>query len=149
MTTDQATLTERRIKLRDQLLRTGPEHMNMAAWFKQDDFEVSLDNACIIDIEACGTTGCLAGHGAIIMAEQGVMVPCFGQDKIIDYFGLTNWAFYRESWQSVAVGDFNMAAEYDRIAAADGRDGRFTATRQAREWETLISYLDVLIKGET
>jgi hypothetical protein len=133
-------LQHRRLQLRDQLLVTGPEHCDMDHWFDDNRAEpgaYSLTDAASFDIEACGTTACLAGHGALIMVREGVNIwddETGGINQVADHYGLNSSAFWFSLWPDINVGDFNLGDEYRRTGS---------------EWEALIGYLDVLIKGES
>lgn len=143
MTTDM-TLTERRIKLRDQVLMKGPEHFDMDDWFIESDGEegadcMTLNMAGDIDIESCGTTACLAGHGALVMNEQKQHIEC--ADDVAWYFGLDSSAFYVCSWSSIQVGDWNMYDAY----VHNKEDNEYLRA----QWITVIEYLDQLIKQDS
>jgi len=138
-------ITERRLALRDQLLTTGPEHCDMGTWFHiesnpRDGF--ALCDAPAIDIDACGTTACLAGHAALLLDRVGVHV-C-GEADIARWFGLEHDAFYRPKWYAVYVDDdSNDTLQNVYVTAVE--DG---ATERVAEWTTLLAYLDHLIKSD-
>jgi len=144
MITDKATLNERRIQLRDQLLIHGPEKTDMLHWFTRADTPARpwmTDDIRLIDIEECGTTACLAGHGALVMLPEVAATPF----DVAKHFGVDSNAFFHEHWKRINVGsDFNMRREYNRQRRLDSGKG----TVQRCRWRTLISYLDALIKRD-
>lgn len=69
-----AVFNARRQRLRDRIFEYGPEHFDMENWFRvnyedenADEYydTPSLQDAFNINIDSCGTTGCLAGHGML------------------------------------------------------------------------------------
>ena len=144
MTIDHDTLTERRIALRDHILRAGPEHTAMSTWFDSSDLR-SIDDfshhelgwAATLDINACGTTACLAGHGALLMLPQTVNDP----GEVAAHFDLDDAAFDTGTWWYVDLADdTSLGDERERHR----RDGYPPAVAN---WRALIAYLDDLIKS--
>jgi len=152
-----AEMTERRIRLRDQLLVAGPDHTDMRNWFtipdgssaeRWDDPDLDdderaaydgrgIDWAPVVNFDACGTAACLAGHGAYLMLPDVVNDPAF----VAEMFGLDEEAFGVTTWDLVGWRDFNLGAEYDaRLRAGD--------TDRVAQWGALVAYLDHLIKEE-
>lgn len=133
-----STQLARLVELRDQILLTGPEHFAMKsyvhipgtnAWFL-DDF---LDEAArLLPADTsrwtCGTTACLAGHGAVIMKRHGR--TALDAATVARYFGLEEGMFYedgglfrddpQDEWEAVLakLGDIIKTAEADLAGAS-------------------------------
>lgn len=134
-------LTARRQDLRDQIWSHGPEHFDMAHWVANKE---ALDFGMVEEVDRfnindCGTTACMAGHGAILMQAAGIAVK--RTDVVTDYFGLDPLAFRIYNWYRIPVGDTTMADLYDGHLASSG-DPRLS------EWVTVLDYLGHLIKDD-
>ncbi len=92
-------ISSRRRKLLRQLRRLGPEHFDQGNWFSEiggslesynmDNDTVGIARTTIgkIDIVDCGSTACLAGHGAIIMAKDDAVDDEYISDEsVAEYF---------------------------------------------------------------
>lgn len=135
MTIDQ--LTQRRQDLRDQILMHGPEKFDMAAWARTRAGTKNMKETWAVceivrhvDINDCGTTCCLAGHGALVIGEASkAMEP----HQVAQYFGLPYDAFYFGNWHDIKMGDGTLRDVWNETRS---------------QWETILAYLDDLIKSE-
>lgn len=126
-----ATLRGRRQDLRDAIWTHGPEHFDMSSWVNGPGLN-SIEEAAAADLTQCGTTCCIAGHGARLMggAEWDVAVA--------EHFGLPLTLFHRSAWSDVRFKDGYLATEIQL-------DGHWTPTD---EWAKALDYLDWLIKED-
>lgn len=142
------TLRARRQDLRDAIWTAGPEHFDMTLWFAQttecgDRHDAALWQTGAIDITACGTTACIWGHGALIMAAAGETISndhLEASGQVAAYFGLPAHEdgfadlTSKRFWRNVPFGDGTLA---DHRATVDN------------DWTAVLDYLDALIKGES
>lgn len=144
---DRDVLTSRRTALRDRL---EPGTFDMTRWFASGFTLCPAD----VNVQDCGTTGCVAGHGALEMHARGVLIErrpgdhdrqieVDGVTHVAEYFGLPILAFFRQRWDDVRLSDGRTLADV-RGALSDDDDYRWFD--RALDREAVIEYLDDLIK---
>lgn len=85
---DHIPLMERRLLVRDSVFKHGPARFDMAYWFitGHGTGDAEVDAAASIDIDACGTTGCIAGHVALVALAAGCRV--YNPHQASDWLGI-------------------------------------------------------------
>ena len=124
----------RQQRLLDQLVNTGPEHFDQEQWFAFDHYvedetgkptmsctevsdqfsesEFGVEPSMIgqIKFNDCGTSACLAGHGAVVMARAAkrgdVEIAGLTPGMVADYFHITT------SWFDSSLPSSHPAAEW-------------------------------------
>ena len=124
---EQLELRMRRLgELRDQLLKTGPEHFDQDSWFSRPEYEWTTERMCTafdsdggLDVEQlaefpidqCGATACLAGHGAILMASQKRRHIPISRHDVSMHFGIPG------SWFDGQIPSYHPGADLlDKLA---------------------------------
>lgn len=88
------------LKLANKIIEE-PEHFDMSYWFQVGDNDEgtwhtpSLDEYDEIDINACGTTACIAGWAVLMFEDLRGMHLGY---QICDALALPTWAVYRQDW---------------------------------------------------
>lgn len=104
-----------------QLRNVGPEHFNQGWWLDEGEgingrYDLCVDVASSVlidfDINACGATACLAGHGALVMAHAGVMSSINSHD-VAEYFYLPR------GWFDATLMDHPFSEIAGEMAEAD------------------------------
>lgn len=159
-------------ELRDAIWTAGPDHFNMRDWVKTKTFKVGMTLREVfeygVDPTSCGTVCCIAGHAAALMAARGVKFEPqeyeseYESEDIWDsdvemiksiesYFGLqyANNLFFAR-WHLVPYKDGNL---HDHLVSKQPhlKECRFGAAYEADQsvvWETVLDYLDWLIKSD-
>lgn len=167
--------------LRDAIWLHGPEHFNMSTYGDRDinslhkrnvvdpDSEVNPSNVETLDLTACGTACCIAGHGAILMAEDGIVFDEYEWNpKVIkqigDYFNIpAYYSLFTVLWPNVPYKDGNLEDLMDELMGDEAKSSEswhgagcrsFANNVELHErishaqWECAIAYLDWLIKEE-
>ena len=125
----------------DSIRQHGPEHFDMSCWFAAvDTAEFDLWDASQINLNRCGTTGCLAGHAAVAAWNMGVDVTRWQPEHAADWLGLPGGGY-------VGSDDyFSGGAEWPE-AWRRYRDARMVDEDLiTAEWHTVIWGLEQLIK---
>lgn len=141
-------LTERRQRLLDQIRSHGPEHFDMGSVL-EDRADWTNETYERIDFTRCGTTGCLMGHGGVLMAQHyGIDVnPGWDEDEAVaEFFGLdTEWFWnWDRKWPDHARDVYHANLPFtDKHGYIRDREGIAVA-----EWLAVVTLLEDLIKEE-
>jgi hypothetical protein len=140
--------------LRDAVFMHGPEHFYMHAWFCEPNDEGQMGNSdpyTPVDLTRCGTAACLAGHGAVVMTQQGLMdrqrLDLGWMQDVANYFELPMEAFHTSDWHKIVLSDGTTLEERYNREQLDGVLPLLERTMYV-QWTSMLDYLDDRIKQE-
>jgi len=128
--------------LRDAVWMHGPEHFDMSSWYNVHGQNASvindIDKCDRIDIRDCGTTACLAGHGAIVALKKYDTKMNY-PSNVAEFFGLPYNLFFTSGWDALQFEDGTLSDHFVALYV-EGADHP--------DWQAAIDYLDLLVKKE-
>jgi hypothetical protein len=138
----------------------GPEHFDMSIW-ENSKLPVGLPFSRL-DLSACGTTACLAGHGAVLMSLAGIPMsyatfnPCLGEkgfwSVVAKHYGIDEGLFTISGWKEFSIGDRNMRDVYHEHVQKYGDirpDGSVVYTMAQAiqaQYDTVVEWLEWELK---
>ena len=123
----------------DSIRQHGPEHFSMSSWFRiaSRAAELCISSASRVDFNACGTTGCLAGHAAYAAHQMGVDVSGWYIKETADWLGIDPALNH---FKLLGSSQWPWTDYYQKLLADPDIDDA------TAEWATVIWGLEGLIK---